>query len=195
MDLEEEAIILSPIADCNHPDQPVEEFGAPPAELSLDSLDRIMNEHFNGDSSGPVEVLPKKRGRKKVRPHDPVVVKSEVKDKFWIRRFRREWKQQFREIKPTLSPKDVQFWNQFLNSSCEPGKSSTFNSFNKLYKQFLFTKRTFRNHFTRWFVARGAQALSRKFSPDSDLWKVYYDYAYEELARVGTPDTSKVKHK
>ena len=54
-------------------------------------------------------VAQKKRGRKPIRPNDPIKKKTEEKDKYWLRGFRGYMKNHYNEIAHTLNPEEQAF--------------------------------------------------------------------------------------
>ena len=85
------------------------------------------------------EDIPKKRGRKKIRPSNPT--KTEIMDKFWLRGFREFMKMNYSDLKNHLS--DSGFWVFFLGKSGNPGKKRKYLSFSKNYKNFLASNKAF----------------------------------------------------
>lgn len=133
--------------------------------------------------SPALEAVPgkKKRGRKPLRPQDPVRKKTEQKDKYWFRTFRAYMRQHYSLLSPNMTPQDQFFWGKYLSLDGRPSKGRQFASYSKEYKNYLFRNATFQKHFEQWFGDKGAAALSEKYSRDSALWFVFYDYAASEL--------------
>ena len=116
----------------------------------------------------------KSRGRKKLRPGNPL--KTEVMDKHWLRLFRSFVKKHFMSLKSLSSDKD--FWTWFIYSG-KPGKNSMFPSYNSEYKHKLFNSCTFCSLFTAWGLGNGFVLNSRKGRNES--WKFYAQYFFGEL--------------
>lgn len=116
----------------------------------------------------------KQRGRKKLRPGNPL--KTEVMDKHWLRLFRSFIKKHFLPLKSLSSDKD--FWTWFIYSG-KPGKSSLFPSYNSEYKRNLFNSCTFCSLFTAWALGNGFILNYRKGRNES--WKFYAQYFWGEL--------------
>ncbi|CAG9323727.1 unnamed protein product [Blepharisma stoltei] len=123
----------------------------------------------------------KKRGRKPIRPNDPIKKKTEEKDKYWLRVFRAYMKTRYSKLKPRLTQNEQLFWLEYLGPSGKPGKGNQFLSYGKRYKNFLFAEPIFVAAFRDWFQNHGHEDLSKKCKPGSDLWYVYYDYASKDL--------------
>jgi hypothetical protein len=123
----------------------------------------------------------KKRGRKPIRPNDPIKKKTEEKDKYWLRGFRGYMKTHYSEISDTLTSEEQAFWLDHLSSKGVPDKGNVYSSYGKKYKNHLFSQPSFVHHFQDWFHKYGEKELSRKCSPESDLWFVFFDYACREL--------------
>ena len=77
----------------------------------------------------------KKRGRKPIRPLDPVKKKTEEKDKYWLRNFRKYIKEIFAKISNNLSEEDYEFWTEHLGLQGVPEKGNKFSSYGKKYKK------------------------------------------------------------
>ncbi|OMJ73599.1 hypothetical protein SteCoe_27674 [Stentor coeruleus] len=129
----------------------------------------------------PTSPLQKKRGRKPIRPNDPIKKKTEEKDKYWLRGFRGYMKTRYNDIAHTLSPDEQNFWHEHLSSKGVPDKGNVFSSYGKRYKNHLFCQPSFVYYFQEWFHEYGEIELSRKCNPGSDLWFVFFDYASKEL--------------
>ena len=125
----------------------------------------------------------KKRGRKPLRPQDPVRKKTEHKDKYWLRTFRAYMRQHYSLLRPAMPLQDRLFWEKHFSLHGRPCKGGQFASYSKEYKNSLFGNATFREHFERWFGSHGAAVLCGKYPRDSALWFVFYDYAASELAK------------
>ena len=122
-----------------------------------------------------------KRGRKLLRPNDPLTVKSEIKDKFWLRKFRIYMKGQFDDLKGSFSREELEFWAEYLSKDGKPEQGRRFLSYSKRYKQLLFNTPSFVSHFKGWFFEFGTALLERRHPAQSDMWKVYYNYVIEVL--------------
>ncbi|CAG9319024.1 unnamed protein product [Blepharisma stoltei] len=148
-------------------------------DAHLNNLMRKNSEEIK--ESPPSPGNQKKRGRKPLRPNDPIKKKTEEKDKYWLRVFRAHMKSQYSKIKPRLTKEDQLFWLEYLGSEGKPGKGNKFLSYGKRYKNFLFSHPTFVAYFRDWFTNHGQDDLSKKTQQGSDLWYVYYDYASKDL--------------
>lgn len=122
-----------------------------------------------------------KRGRKPLRPQDPVRRKTEEKDKYWLRAFRAFMQSRFQAEKKSMAGEDRFFWREYLSTEGKPDKGNKFLSYGQKYKDYLFSHTTFTVHFKEWFLQFGQSTLEQKYKPSSDLWFVYYDYAQKEL--------------
>lgn len=125
--------------------------------------------------------LPKKRGRKPLRPFDAIKKKTEEKDKYWLRSFRSFMKFHYRNIEDCLSQADRVFLQEHLSPRGKPDKNNLFLSYGKRYKNFLFSHKIFVEQFQDWFYNHGQIELAKKCDVGSDLWNVFYDYALQEL--------------
>ena len=123
----------------------------------------------------------KRRGRKPIRPNDPVKKKTEEKDKYWLRAFRAYMKTLYPHIKSNLSTEERNFWREHLGPSGKPEKGHQFRSYGRRYKDYLFSQPTFTTHFRAWFQEHAEEELAKKYRPESDLWFVFYDYAQKDL--------------
>ena len=123
----------------------------------------------------------KKRGRKPIRPQDPVKKKTEEKDKYWLRSFRKYIKDNFNKIAVNLSQEDYNFWTVHLSAQGVPDKSNVFSSYGRKYKNFLFSNLDFVQRYQQWFMEHGENEITRKYPAGSDLWFVFYDYGFKEL--------------
>lgn len=118
---------------------------------------------------------PRKRGRRKLRPHNPT--KTEVMDKFWFRGFREFMKTNYLDLKPFLDNDD--FWSTFLGKAGIPGKKSPYLSYSKAYKKSLFKTKSFSKVFIAWACFYGLTKIPRKNFRGN--WEFYYDYLFTEL--------------
>lgn len=125
--------------------------------------------------------LQKKRGRKPIRPNDPIKKKTEEKDKYWLRMFRGYMKARYNEISHLLTVDEQAFWQEHLSSKGVPDKGNVYSSYGKKYKNHLFSQPSFVSYFQEWFYQYGEIELARKCNPGSDLWFVFFDYASKEL--------------
>jgi hypothetical protein len=93
------------------------------------SLDLQLSRHLE---FSPVQVphslehSPKRgrRGRKPLRPQDPVKKKTEEKDKYWLRGFRAYMKLEYERLRPSFVPADQLFWRDHLGAGGKPEKGS-----------------------------------------------------------------------
>ena len=129
----------------------------------------------------PMSPVQKKRGRKPIRPNDPIKKKTEEKDKYWLRVFRGYMKTRYPEVSHLLTTDEQNFWLDHLSAKGVPDKGNIFSSYGKKYKNHLFSQPSFVHYFQEWFYQYGEVELSRKCSPGSDLWFVFFDYASKEL--------------
>ncbi|CAG9314807.1 unnamed protein product [Blepharisma stoltei] len=173
-----------------------EDFGIPTSE-PLENPPNLAFQALKVETSSPEIVVPKiepkpeplspgsenrkKRGRKPIRPNDPIKKKTEEKDKYWLRVFRAYMKSRYSKIKQRLNTTEQLFWLEYLGPSGKPGKGNQFLSYGKKYKNFLFSEPIFVAAFRDWFQNNGHEDLSKKCQPGSDLWYVYYDYASKDL--------------
>jgi len=128
----------------------------------------------------------KKRGRKPLRPFDPVKKKTEEKDKYWLRAFRGYMKTNYQSLKVEISPEDRAFWREHLGAEGKPEKGRrylplSFLSYGRSYKDYLFSNGSFTSLFQRWFAQEGTRELEKKYARNSDHWFVFYDFAVKEL--------------
>jgi hypothetical protein len=117
---------------------------------------------------------PKSRGRKKLRPGNPL--KTEVLDKYWLRAFKNFVKGNYFELK-TVS-KDKEFWNWYFAKG-KPGKNGEYLSYNSQYKQRLFGNPSFCAAFAAWGIAMGGSLKPKKSLKAS--WEFYFNYFFQEL--------------
>jgi len=129
----------------------------------------------------PLNKEKRKRGRRPLRPQDPIRKKTEEKDKYWLRAFRSHMSGNFEKLKPQMSPDEIEFWDFYLSHLGKPGKGHKFLSYGKQYKKFLFTTDTFMKYFRKWFDQHGEELLAKKYEPGSDKWFVFFDYAARDL--------------
>ena len=123
----------------------------------------------------------KKRGRKPIRPLDPIKKKTEEKDKYWLRSFRKYIKDNFTKFSSTLNSDDLQFWTDYLSTMGVPEKNNSFSSYGKKYKNYLFSNSDFVCRFQNWFLENAENEISKKYDRGSDLWFVFFDYGSKEL--------------
>ena len=155
-------------------------------KLSSSGLDSQLDEVLlklskPSDPKPTLSPIIKKRGRKPIRPNDPIKKKTEEKDKYWLRMFRGYMKTKYPEISHLLSADEQSFWQDHLSSKGVPDKGNIFSSYGKKYKNHLFSQPSFVNYFQDWFHQFGEIELGRKCKPGSDLWFVFFDYASKEL--------------
>lgn len=127
------------------------------------------------------ETKSRRRGRKLLRPNDPVQKKTEEKDKFWLRAFGAYMNTNFALLKRQMTPKELRWWKTYRSSEGYPGKAKRYLSYGKLYKDHIFGQPSFVAHFRGWFNEYGASTLMNKYPEGSDLWFVFYNYAQEIL--------------
>ena len=109
--------------------------GSPDSPMSPSSLDsypdgeylNIPSEggiiHYCDESSPPSSPHAKKRrGRKPLRPFDPVKKKTEEKDKYWLRAFRSYMKENYAVFRGEMSADDRLFWKDHLGPDGKPEK-------------------------------------------------------------------------
>lgn len=122
----------------------------------------------------PKETKRKGRGRKKLRPGNPL--KTEVLDKYWLRAFKNFIKTQYLEIK--LISEDPEFWSWYMTKG-KPGKNTAFLSYNSTYKETLFINTNFCSLFAAWGLIYGFMISPKKILKAS--WEFYYNYLFQEL--------------
>jgi hypothetical protein len=121
--------------------------------------------------------MPKKRGRKKLRPLNPT--KTEIMDKFWLRGFREFMKMNQSDLKPNLP--DSEFWTFFLSRSGNPGKKRKYLSYSKEYKKFLWGNKSFCQVFIAWMMLYGSIKIPRKNFKGN--WDLYFNYLCTDLVQ------------
>lgn len=151
------------------------ELGLDEVLLKLNEFQEKSNPRRRKNGTG------KKRGRKPIRPLDPIKKKTEEKDKYWLRTFRKYIKENFHKFSNTLIPEDYNFWTENLSLQGVPEKNNRFSSYGKKYKNYLFSNYDFVCRFQQWFLEHGETEISKKYQPGSDLWFVFYDYGSKEL--------------
>jgi hypothetical protein len=123
-------------------------------------------------------------------------MKSEDIDKYWIRRFRIYLERKQNEL---FLDQDSTFWKQFISRESEPGKNSTYKSYNKSYRRYLTRKDTFVEVFKRFFDDEGESGVYEKHSDDKVLAGALCDYARKEIMGIfdspSTSDTETTKNK
>ena len=77
--------------------------------------------------------------------------------------------------------RDQDFWDFYLMPSGEARTGHKFCSYNRRYKDALFSSESFRQHFQAWFTEFGEASLSENYPRSSKLWSVFYEYAAKEL--------------
>lgn len=128
-----------------------------------------------------LEPQKKKRGRKPLRPNDPIRTKTEEKDKFWLRAFRSYIRKYIDVHWKEFSDDERAFWKFYFSANGKPGKKKKFLSYGRVYKNFLFDNIYFKNRFKTWFANEGDTVLERKYSPGTNEYYVYYNYCQTEL--------------
>lgn len=82
------------------------------------------------DYSPPVEASScekakkRRRGRKPLRPQDPIKKKTEEKDKYWLRAFRAYMQSIYTEVEGVFSSSETQFWIEHLSAAGKPEKGN-----------------------------------------------------------------------
>ena len=121
-----------------------------------------------------------KRGRRPLRPYDPIRKKTEEKDKYWLRAFRSHIRKVVEEPNE-MNSEELEFWDFYLGTNGKPGKGHKFLSYGKKYKGYLFANAYFVQRFREWFDASGEQLLMKKYEPGTAEWFVFFDYAARDL--------------
>lgn len=147
-----------------------------PCELSpIEGFQLCLNAQEVFPSNSPkAKQLSKARGRKKLRPGNPL--KTEVMDKFWLRLFRSFIKSNFGSICSASSDKD--FWKWFIFKG-KPGKDCSFLSYNKEYRERIFSNPSFCALFAAWGMNPGYSLNLRNNLKES--WTFYFEYLTYEL--------------
>jgi hypothetical protein len=130
--------------------------------------------NFNSDKC---EEIPRKRGRKKLRPYNPT--KTEVMDKFWLRGFREYIRVNFDNLRKILD--DTKFWVFFCGKNGIPGKKGPYLSYSKAYKNYLFSNQSFCKMFVTWSCLYSLMKRPRKNFKGN--WDFYYEYLFAELVQ------------
>jgi hypothetical protein len=65
-----------------------------------------------------------RRGRKPLRPQDPIKKKTEEKDKYWLRAFRAYMQTIISDIEDYLCPTEQDFWREHLSAVGKPEKGN-----------------------------------------------------------------------
>jgi hypothetical protein len=130
------------------------------------------------DSSLESEAKGKTRGRKKLRPGNPL--KTEVLDKFWLRAFKNFIKANSRSL--NRATKDKDFWTWYCSRG-KPGRKSSYLSYNSSYKEKLFRNSSFCSLFTAWAMVYGLPACQKKILKVP--WEFYFEYLMKELMPKG----------
>jgi len=157
-------------------------------------LDQVLAKHMQQRSTSPetlsdLKPSKKKRGRKPIRPNDPIRKKTEERDKYWLRAFRAYMKKNFSKVKKNLNTEERNFWIEHLRPEGKPDKGNKFLSYGKRYKNYLFSHPWFVEKFRRWFGEFGEKELKKKCKPGTELWFVFYDYACKELVNFVPEDS------
>lgn len=66
----------------------------------------------------------RRRGRKPLRPQDPIKKKTEEKDKYWLRAFRAYMQTIYAEVDGFLCPQEREFWQEHLSPAGKPEKGN-----------------------------------------------------------------------
>ena len=105
--------------------------------------------------------------------------KTEEKDKFWLRAFRSAMKKEINHSKYEISTCDRLFWREYLSKAGEPGRDSRFPSYNRSYKNYLFSRISFVQCFRRWLEIEGASELRKRHCPERDpeMYRMMWEYA------------------
>lgn len=148
--------------------------------IYLQCFPQIISEFkpfFNSqiELNDPENKLPKKRGRKNLRPHNPT--KTEVMDKYWIRGFREFMKSNYVQLKDLLG--NNEFWENFLGKNGIPGENRCYLSYSKAYKRYIFSSKIFCITFSIWGFLYGVNKVPRKNF--KGVWGLYYEYLFTEL--------------
>ncbi len=122
-----------------------------------------------------------KRGRRPLRPYDPIRKKTEEKDKYWLRAFRSHIRKIVESEDNHMVKDELDFWEFYLGPNGKPGKGHKFLSYGKKYKSFLFANQFFVCRFRQWFEENGEGLLLKKYEPGTAEWFVFYDYAARDL--------------
>jgi hypothetical protein len=94
------------------------------------SLDLDFQIGRQSDYSPPIEVSSvekaqkRRRGRKPLRPQDPIKKKTEEKDKYWLRAFRAYMQTIYSDIDGLLCPSERNFWREHLSAAGKPEKGN-----------------------------------------------------------------------
>lgn len=121
--------------------------------------------------------IPRKRGRKRIRPSNPT--KTEIMDKFWLRGFREFMKLNFESLKASLS--DLDFWGFFIGKLGNPGKRKKYLSYSKHYKEFLTSNKSFCMVFIAWIMLYGSIKVPRRNFKGN--WELYFTYLCTDLVQ------------
>ena len=145
-------------------------------EVELDTQIENFLSHTQ-EKISDLKTLPKKRGRKKLRPFNPT--KTEIMDKFWLRGFREFMKLNICELRHHLL--DIEFWNFFLSKSGNPGKKKKYLSYSRHYKDFLSSNKSFCMVFIAWIMLYGTIKIPRKNFKGN--WELYFNYLCTDLVQ------------
>lgn len=66
----------------------------------------------------------KRRGRRPLRPQDPIRKKTEEKDKYWLRAFRAFMRASYATLRESMKPKEFEFWDFYLGPKGKPGRGN-----------------------------------------------------------------------
>ena len=155
---------------------------------STDPLTSLLDSSKNNDSLSLNDIVEEKkeeekpkRGRKPLRPTDPIRTKTEEKDKFWLRAFRSYMRKYIDIHWKEFCNDERLFWKYYFSANGKPGKKKRFLSYGKKYKMFLFECQFFKTNFREWFNMYGQSVLENKYKPGTNEWFVYYNYCETEL--------------
>ncbi|OMJ68615.1 hypothetical protein SteCoe_33877 [Stentor coeruleus] len=132
-----------------------------------------------------------KRGRRPLRPYDPIRKKTEEKDKYWLRAFRSYIRKVVESEDNHMGKDELEFWDFYLGPNGKPGKGHKFLSYGKKYKGFLFANNFFVHKFRQWFDDNGENLLMKKYEPGTAEWFVFFDYAARDLYYYSQPNMIK----
>jgi len=146
------------------------------------AMDRVLSQKVQLSMPTPKVSTPRgRRGRKPLRPNDPIKKKTEEKDKYWLRAFRAYMKENITSFIEEMTTEERRFWEEHLGPKGKPEKGNAFLSYGKRYKDYLFSHQTFVYNFQKWFREYGEAELAKRCEPRSARWFVFYDYGEKEL--------------
>jgi hypothetical protein len=135
-----------------------------------------------------------KRGRRPLRPYDPIRKKTEEKDKYWLRAFRCHVRKVVESKEVVMSDEELEFWEFYLGPNGKPGKGHRYLSYGKKYKGYLFSNPFFVDKFRAWFDQNGESLLLKKYEPGTAEWFVFFDYAARDLYHYASSQEKKIEH-